>query len=59
MALDEKKKKRLEAAGFKVGGVADFLGLSVEETALIEIKLALTQAVRHRSISQNLADGNR
>ena len=52
MALDEIRKKRLKSVGFKVGEVADFLDLSPEETAIIEIKLALTQAVRHRSISQ-------
>ena len=55
MALDEIRKKRLESVGFKVGEVADFLDLSPEETAIIEIKLALTQAMRHRSISQKLS----
>jgi hypothetical protein len=34
--LTEEKKRRLEAAGFQVGSVADFLGLTPEEQAKIE-----------------------
>jgi hypothetical protein len=36
-----KKQKRLEKAGFKVGTVQDFLRLSDEEMALIELKVRL------------------
>lgn len=39
------KKKKLEAKGWKVGGIAEFLGLSKEEEALIELKLALSKEV--------------
>jgi predicted XRE-type DNA-binding protein len=39
------KKKRLEEKGWKVGGVADFLGLSREEEEFIELKLALSREV--------------
>ncbi len=35
-AMTEEKKKRLEAEGFKVGSVAEFLGLTPEEQAKIE-----------------------
>jgi DNA-binding XRE family transcriptional regulator len=38
--------ERLEAQGWKVGDVKDFLGLSAEEMAYIEIKLSLSQSVR-------------
>lgn len=34
--MDETKKKRLEAAGFRVGSVAEFLDLTPEEQAKIE-----------------------
>ncbi len=34
--MDENKKKRLEAAGFQVGSVAEFLNLTPEEQAKIE-----------------------
>jgi ribosome-binding protein aMBF1 (putative translation factor) len=40
------KKKRLEAAGWKVGTVSEFLGLTDEEATLIELKLDLARAVK-------------
>ena len=40
------KKKRLETAGWRVGTVSEFLGLTDEETALIELKLDLARAVK-------------
>lgn len=40
------KQKRLQAAGWKVGTTAEFLGLSTNESLLIEVKLALAFAVR-------------
>ena len=44
--MKHEKKKRLEAAGWKVGTVSEFLGLTNEEAALIELKLDLAKAVR-------------
>ena len=38
-------KKKLEQAGFSIGNTKDFLDLSEEEAAYIEIKLALTEAL--------------
>lgn len=46
--MDTKKRKRLESAGFAVGSAADFLGLSAEESALVEMRLALSRALRER-----------
>jgi DNA-binding XRE family transcriptional regulator len=46
--MDAKKRKRLEAAGFAVGSAADFLGLASEEAALVEMRLALSRALRER-----------
>ena len=46
--MDTKKRKRLERAGFAVGSAADFLELSSEETAMIEMRLALSRALRER-----------
>ena len=40
------KKKRLEAAGWRVGTASEFLGLTAEETALVELKLDLARAVK-------------
>jgi ribosome-binding protein aMBF1 (putative translation factor) len=44
--MKQAKRKRLEAAGWRVGTVNEFLGLTDEETALIELKLDLARAVR-------------
>jgi ribosome-binding protein aMBF1 (putative translation factor) len=41
-------KKKLERRGWKVGGAADFLELSPEEEALVEVKLELAEALRKR-----------
>lgn len=54
--MKAKKLKRLQSAGWKSGSASDFLGLSDPETALVELKLALIEAVRatrrKRGISQ-------
>ena len=42
--MDSAKRQRLEAAGCTVGDASDFLGLSPEEAAFIELKLARSQA---------------
>jgi transcriptional regulator with XRE-family HTH domain len=44
--MRETKKKRLEAAGWRVGSVADFLDLTPEEAAYVELKLALADYLR-------------
>jgi len=41
--MDLRKKKRLEENGWKVGSVQEFLGLTAEENAYIELKLALSE----------------
>jgi DNA-binding XRE family transcriptional regulator len=44
--MDVRKRRRLEAAGWTVGSVADFLSLSDEEVALVEMKIALSARVK-------------
>lgn len=46
--MEQAKKERLEAKGWKVGTVSDFLELTPEEAILIEIKLALRQNLKER-----------
>jgi len=46
--MDTKKKKILESKGYKVGTVEEFLGLSSEESEYIELKLALSEALKKR-----------
>jgi DNA-binding XRE family transcriptional regulator len=42
--MDADKKARLEAAGYRVGTVAEFLGLTPEDEAVIEQRLAAEKA---------------
>ncbi len=44
--MDEKKRKRLEAAGWKSGSAYDFLEMTDEESSYVELKLTLSAAVR-------------
>lgn len=44
--MDAAKRKRLEAAGWRVGDTADFLELTPQEVELIEVKLALGDYMR-------------
>jgi DNA-binding XRE family transcriptional regulator len=43
-----KAEKRIRALGWKDGTVSEFLKLTPEESALIEIKLALSRKLRER-----------
>jgi DNA-binding XRE family transcriptional regulator len=42
------KRKRLEAAGWRVGDAAEFLGLTPEEQAYVEIRLRLAEGLKVR-----------
>ena len=44
--MREEKKKRLETKGWRVGGAKEFLGLSDEESAYIELKIRLAEGLR-------------
>lgn len=46
--MRKEKKKRLEAKGWKIGTAKDFLGLSEEESAYIELKIRLAEGLRLR-----------
>lgn len=46
--MDKRKKERLAEKGWKTGSVAEFLDLSAEESAYIEMKLALSEKLRER-----------
>jgi len=48
------KKEKLEAAGWRVGTTADFLGLSKEEAALIDMKLGLADSLKRRRQARKL-----
>ncbi|WP_455379257.1 helix-turn-helix transcriptional regulator [Petrachloros mirabilis] len=46
--MTKRKRARLEAAGWAVGSVKEFLGLSEADAVLIEMKLALSRSLRDR-----------
>lgn len=52
--MDEEKRKKLEAKGWKVTSVAGFLELSPDEASLIELRLALSSAVKNYRLKAKL-----
>ena len=44
--MDATKRKAIEAAGWKVGDAADFLGMSAEERQLHDARVELAKAIR-------------
>jgi DNA-binding XRE family transcriptional regulator len=56
--MRESKRRKLEAAGWKLGSAADFLGLTKEEESLVEIKLALANKLRARRQQEKLTQSD-
>jgi len=52
--MKPEKRKRLEAAGWRVGTASEFLGLTEEEAVLIELKLDLAGAVKAERIQRKM-----
>jgi ribosome-binding protein aMBF1 (putative translation factor) len=53
--MKEAKRKALEAAGWRVGDAAEFLGLSEQEEQLVALRVALARAVRRRRAAGGLS----
>ena len=53
--MRKSKRARLEAAGWAVGSVKEFLGLSEADAVLIEMKLALSRSLRERRQQRGLS----
>lgn len=52
------KRQKLETASWKVGSTADSIGLSADETALVEMRLALSQTLRAWRTKKRLTQGD-
>ena len=52
--MNNAKTAKLERAGWKLGTAKEFLGLTEDEAALIEIKLALARGIKERRLSLRL-----
>ena len=46
--MREEKKRRLEAKGWRIGDAKEFLQLSDEESAYIDLKMRLAEGLRER-----------
>ena len=46
--MKQSKRAKLESKGWKIGSAEEFLDLSAEETAYVEMKLALSEKLKQR-----------
>lgn len=53
--MHKTKQRKLDAAGWRIGSVSEFLNLSSEEAALVETKLALSADLRARRVALHLS----
>ncbi len=53
--MDIKKRKDLEAAGWKVGDAAEFLGLTDDERQIVDFRLLVARSVRRERESRGLS----
>ena len=52
--MDKRKRAKLEKKGWKAGTAAEFLDLSDEEAAYIEMKIALSEKLREKRIRKKI-----
>ena len=52
--MDKRKRAKLAKKGWKIGTAKDFLGLTDEEAAYVEMKLALSEMLRNRRVRKKL-----
>jgi predicted XRE-type DNA-binding protein len=55
--MNKRERDALEAAGFRVGDAEDLLELTDEERRLVELRVAVSRAVRARREQQGLTQG--
>jgi predicted XRE-type DNA-binding protein len=53
--MDAKKRKALEAAGWKIGDAADFLAMSGPERQLLDARIELALAIRRQREASRLS----
>ena len=52
--MNRTTRAKLHADGWQVGDATDFLNLSPEETALVDLRLSLSEALRTRRVARRL-----
>lgn len=55
MTMRAEKQRRLEAAGWRRGDAREFLGLTDDEVAYIELRLKLARALKARRAARGLS----
>jgi len=55
--MNKNKRDRLRRAGWTVGSVTEFLGLTEAEAALVELKLTLSRRLKERRARSRLSQG--
>ena len=55
--MNKNKRERLRRAGWTVGNVTEFLGLTEAEAALVELKLTLSRRLKERRARSRLSQG--
>ncbi|HSB62328.1 MAG TPA: helix-turn-helix domain-containing protein [Vicinamibacteria bacterium] len=53
--MRRRKRERLEAKGWRLGTSQEFLGLSDQESAYVELRLRLAESLRRRRQKRNLS----
>ena len=53
--MNSSNRKKLEKTGWKFGSAEEFLGLTPEEAAYIEMKLALSKSLKQRRLEKKLS----
>ena len=53
--MRKSKRERLEAKGWRLGTAQEFLGLSHEESAYVELRVRLADSLRQRRQKRNLS----
>ena len=56
--MRDDKRKRLEASGWKIGTTTDFLDLSPNEAAYIELRLRLADGLKRRRIRRRVTQAD-
>ena len=56
--MNEAKRKRLASKGWKVGTAREFLRLTEEEEAYVELRLRLADALRRQRMRRNLTQAD-
>ncbi len=52
--MNKEKREKLEAKGWKIGSAAEFLNLSPEENSVVELRLALSNALKKRRLETKM-----